>query len=70
MAGNSQNIAQHQLEYLEKAEKMGAVCFFLIEFSKNKSVFVVPLSIIQSYIRMSQRPKGKNSILRTCLESF
>ncbi|EJP99414.1 recombination protein U [Bacillus cereus VD142] len=38
------NIAQHQLDYLEKAEKMGAICFFLIEFSKDKSVFVVPLS--------------------------
>lgn len=57
------NIAQHQLDYLEKAEKMGAICFFLIEFSKDKSVFVVPLSVIQSYVRMSHRPKGKKSIL-------
>ncbi|SCV20695.1 Protein of unknown function [Bacillus cereus] len=24
------NIAQHQLDYLEKTEKMGAICFFLI----------------------------------------
>ncbi|EEL19381.1 Recombination protein U (Penicillin-binding protein-related factor A) [Bacillus cereus Rock1-3] len=56
------NIAQHQLDYLEKAEKMGAICFFLIEFSKDKSVFVVPLSVIQSYVRMSHRPKGKKSI--------
>lgn len=47
------NIAQHQLDYLEKAEKMGAICFFLIEFSKDKSIFVVPLSVIQSYVRMS-----------------
>lgn len=37
------NIAQHQLDYLEKAEKMGAICFFLIEFSKDRSVFAVPL---------------------------
>ncbi|MEH7536400.1 Holliday junction resolvase RecU [Bacillus toyonensis] len=37
------NIAQHQLDYLEKAERMGAICFFLIEFSKDKSVFAVPL---------------------------
>ncbi|EOO24586.1 recombination protein U [Bacillus cereus BAG1X2-3] len=56
------NIAQHQLDYLEKAEKMGAICFFLIEFSKDKSVFVVPLSVIQSYVRMSHQPKGKKSI--------
>lgn len=47
------NIAQHQLDYLEEAEKMGAICFFLMEFSKDKSVFVVPLSVIQPYVRMS-----------------
>ncbi|EOP48908.1 recombination protein U [Bacillus cereus VDM053] len=29
------NIAHHQLDYLEKAEKMGAICFFLIGFSKD-----------------------------------
>ncbi len=61
------NIAQHQLDYLEKAEKMGAICFFLIEFSKDKSVFVVPLSVIQSYVRMSHQPKGKKSIPRADL---
>lgn len=41
---------------------MGAICFFLIEFSKDKSVFVIPLSVIQSYVRMSHQPKGKKSI--------
>lgn len=56
------NIAQHQLDYLEKAEKMGAVCFFLIEFSKDKTVFLVPASVIQSYVRMSHQPNGKKSI--------
>ncbi len=61
------NITQHQLDYLEKAEKMGAICFFLIEFSKDKSVFVVPLSVIQSYVRMSHQPKGKKSIPRADL---
>ncbi|WP_373560929.1 Holliday junction resolvase RecU [Bacillus cereus] len=55
---------QNQLDYLEKAEKMGAICFFLIEFSKDKSVFAVSLSVIQSYVRMSQQPKGKKSIPR------
>ncbi|MGW5955080.1 Holliday junction resolvase RecU [Bacillus mycoides] len=58
------NIAQHQLHYLEKAEKMGAICFFLIGFSKDKSVFAVLLSVIQFYVRMSQQPKGKKSIPR------
>ncbi|MBE7105413.1 hypothetical protein FT637_20945 [Bacillus cereus] len=58
------NIAQHQLDYLEKAEKMGAVCFFLIEFSKDQAIFLVPSSVIQSYVKMSHQPKGKKSIPR------
>lgn len=64
------NIAQHQLDYLEKAEKMGAICFFLIEFSKDKSVFAVSLSVIQSYVRMSQQPKGKKSIPRADFDIY
>ncbi|MEK4742672.1 MULTISPECIES: Holliday junction resolvase RecU [unclassified Bacillus (in: firmicutes)] len=64
------NIAQHQLDYLKKAEKMGAICFFLIEFSKDKSVFAVPLSIIQSYVRMSHQPKGKKSIPRADFDIY
>lgn len=50
------NIAQHQMYYLEKAEKMGAICFLLIEFSKDKSVFVVTLTVIQPYVRISHQP--------------
>ncbi|PFY72488.1 Holliday junction resolvase RecU [Bacillus wiedmannii] len=64
------NIAQHQLDYLEKAEKMGAICFFLIEFSKDKSVFAVPLSVIQSYVRISHQPKGKKSIPRVDFDIY
>lgn len=64
------NIAQHQLDYLEKAEKMGAVCFFLIEFSKDKTVFLVPATVIQSYVRMSHQPNGKKSIPRADFDIY
>lgn len=64
------NIAQYPLDYLEKVEKMGAICFFLIEFSKDKPVFVVPLSVIQSYVRMSHQPKGKKSIQRADFDIY
>ncbi|MED0988319.1 Holliday junction resolvase RecU [Bacillus nitratireducens] len=64
------NIAQHQLDYLEKTEKMGAICFFLIEFSKDKSVFLIPLSVIQAYVRMSHQPKGKKSIPRADFDIY
>ncbi|HFK1685261.1 TPA: Holliday junction resolvase RecU [Bacillus tropicus] len=64
------NIAQHQLDYLEKAEKMGAICFFLIGFTKDQSTFAIPLSVIQSYVRMSQQPKGKKSIPRVDFDIY
>lgn len=64
------NIAQHQLDYLEKAEKMGAIRFFLIEFSKDKSVFVAPLSVIQSYVGVSHQPKDKKPIPRTDFDIY
>lgn len=56
--------------YLEKAEKMGTICFFLIEFSKDESVLLVPLSVIQLYVRMSQQPKGKKSITRAEFDTY
>ncbi len=49
---------------------MGAISFFFIEFSKDKSVFVVPLSVIQSYVRMSHQPKGKKSIQRADFDIY
>ncbi len=64
------NIAQHQLDYLERAEKMGAICFFLIGFTKDQSTFAIPLSVIQSYVRMSQQPKGKKSIPRADFDIY
>ncbi|MEC5238539.1 Holliday junction resolvase RecU [Bacillus sp. FSL R9-9530] len=64
------NIAQHQLDYLEKAEKMGAVCFFLIEFSKDQTVFLVPASVVQSYVRVSHQPDGKKSISRADFDIY
>lgn len=64
------NIVQHQVDYLEKAEKMGVICFFLIEFSKDKLVFVVLPSVIQSYVRVPHQPKGKKSIPRADLDIY
>lgn len=64
------NIAQHQLDYLDKADKMGAICFFLIEFTRDQAVFLVPLSVIQSYVRMSHQPKGKKSIPRADFDIY
>lgn len=49
---------------------MGAICFFLIGFTKDQSTFAIPLSVIQSYVRMSQQPKGKKSIPRADFDIY
>lgn len=41
------NIHLHQVEYLEKVQRHGAICFFLIEFSKKGEVYFVTLPVIQ-----------------------
>jgi recombination protein U len=44
------NIHAHQLEYLQKAEEQGAICFLLIELRDYDQVFFVPYSIIKHYV--------------------
>jgi recombination protein U len=56
-------IEPHQIEHLEKAEKNGAVCFFLIEFAKSREVFFVPLSTMRHYL-LHARNGGRKSIPR------
>jgi recombination protein U len=57
------NIEPHQIEHLEKAEKQGAVCFFLIEFAKSHEVFFVPLATVRHYLLHAQNG-GRKSIPR------
>jgi len=59
------NIERHQIEHLEKAEKQGAVCFFLIEFAKSHEVFFVPLATIGTTCCMHRTAAGKVSRGRT-----
>lgn len=56
-------IEPHQIEHLEKAEKQGAVCFFLIEFAKSQEVFFVPLATVRHYLLHAQNG-GRKSIPR------
>ncbi len=41
-----------------------------VSFSKDKSVFAVPLPVIQSYVRMSHQLKGKKSIPRADFDIY
>ncbi|MCT8138630.1 Holliday junction resolvase RecU [Anaerobacillus sp. CMMVII] len=56
------NIHKHQLEYLQKAEKHGAISFFLIEFRATKEVFLVSLNFIETYVMQSKKKGGRKSI--------
>nr|WP_080019148.1 Holliday junction resolvase RecU [Bacillus cereus] len=51
---------------------MSSICFFLIEFSKDQIVFLVPASVIQSYVGMSQshQPNCKKSIPRADFDIY
>ncbi|MED4581847.1 Holliday junction resolvase RecU [Brevibacillus choshinensis] len=44
------NISNHQIEHLEKAERNGAICFFLIEFAKTHEVYFLPLATMRHYL--------------------
>ena len=58
-----QNISPHQIEYLEQAEKLGVICFFLIEFSIEHSIFLVPFELIKEYVHAAKLG-GRKSIPR------
>lgn len=55
------NISKHQIEHLEKAERNGALCFFLIEFAAYKATYFVTLSFIRIAM-MNAQNGGRKSI--------
>lgn len=57
------NIKDHQIRHLDRVERMGAICFFLIEFSKLHEIFFVPFSVIKEYFTAAQNG-GRKSIPR------
>lgn len=57
------NIKPHQYEWLLQAEQMGAICFILLEFSKEHSIFLVPFALIKEYMEAAKNG-GPKSIKR------
>ncbi|WP_096435931.1 Holliday junction resolvase RecU [Alteribacter populi] len=55
------NIHDHQLEYLERAQKHGAISFLLVEFRDVNTVYYISLSFIKKYLREAHRG-GRKSI--------
>ncbi|MDZ5607045.1 Holliday junction resolvase RecU [Bacillus pseudomycoides] len=58
------NIHRHQIDYLEDTQAMGAICFFLIEFKKDKVVYFVPVSLVIEYYQAMLYDGGRKSIPR------
>lgn len=40
------NIHKHQIDHMYKMQKCGAVCFFIIEFSKRREIYLAPFDFI------------------------
>ncbi|MCQ6324943.1 MULTISPECIES: Holliday junction resolvase RecU, partial [Bacillus cereus group] len=57
------NIKPHQYKWLLQAEQMGAICFILLEFSKEHSIFLVPFALIKEYMKAAENG-GPKSIKR------
>lgn len=62
-------ISKHQIEHLEKAERNGAICFFLIEFAKTHEVYFVPLTTIRHYL-LNAVNGGRKSIPKDEFEIY
>ncbi|MDR7318886.1 Holliday junction resolvase RecU [Brevibacillus nitrificans] len=63
------NIDDHQYDHLEAAEKYGAICFVLIEFTKSNEVMFVPFSTIKQY-RLHASTGGRKSIPKDDFEYY
>lgn len=59
------NLHDHQMQHLEKAHKLGAICFLLIEFSDSKTIYFVPYTMMRFYFNKAKSKdfkKGDKSI--------
>ncbi|WP_277680373.1 Holliday junction resolvase RecU [Gracilibacillus dipsosauri] len=55
------NIHKHQIDYMHQTQKLGAICFFLIEFRGTHEVYLVPFDFIHHYAVNADRG-GRKSI--------
>ncbi|MBG9612207.1 Holliday junction resolvase RecU [Bacillus cereus] len=60
------NIREHQVLYLEQAEKMGALCFFLLEFRTLNIVYLMPFNLVNEYIKNACQGGRKSIPLDEC----
>ncbi|RHW33855.1 Holliday junction resolvase RecU [Oceanobacillus profundus] len=54
-------IQDHQVRYLDHAEKQGAVSFLIVEMSAVREVYLIPNNMLQKYIK-NAKEGGRKSI--------
>lgn len=62
-------ISDHQIKYLDAAEKQGAISFLIVEMRSSKDVFLVPNNMLRKYITDAQNG-GRKSIPMRDLEVY
>jgi len=54
-------VADHQVKYLDNAEKNGAISFLIIDLRQLDEVYVLPNEMLQEYVKNAQKG-GRKSI--------
>lgn len=63
------NVEEHQVQHLEACQRHGAICFFLIEFAKHGTVYLLPYEAFRHFwSRRQPGTRGTQSIALTELE--
>lgn len=62
-------ISNHQVDYLNAAEKQGSISFLIVEMRATRDVFLVPNNMLQKYIK-NAKSGGRKSIPMGDLEVY
>ncbi|WP_164219351.1 Holliday junction resolvase RecU [Virgibacillus sp. YIM 98842] len=62
-------LTEHQVKYLNEAEKQRAISFVIVEMRALRDVFLVPNNMVQKYIRKAEHG-GRKSIPMDDLEIY
>lgn len=55
------NLHDHQYEYLNKCHRAGAITFVLIDFKKQRKIYLLPFESLKSYVERAKNG-GRKSI--------
>ncbi|WP_339063589.1 Holliday junction resolvase RecU [Tepidibacillus marianensis] len=56
------NIHDHQVEYLDKCHRHGAISFLLVEFAKHRTVYLLPYETLRHYWQLKQKAVAEHRV--------